>query len=191
MNEMYVSVGTSISRVAEDAVKRAPVWFKFNDLRIEVPVGMTADAVESTYFRLSDERRAAYVNSPAGREAARKAEEKIQQVNHQLLQATDQLDTLDFSDIKNPLKFLNDIQDATDHVGTDQTIKSNFTEKTLKVFASNGFTPSMELGRPEEDYENKIISARYIIGQGLATLKFLAIHQIYCSFYDTWVGKFG
>lgn len=189
MKEIHIEAGENISSAAKKLAANAPAFCIFNDIRVEAKGGESVDQLTASYFTAIDVRSAEYRNSDEGKQAAQERTDRIAKYNRILQAALVSLDTLDFSDIKKPMKFLNDIADATDYVGVDGQLRYDVAIKTVKVFGLNNLTPNMCLKNDGNfDYEDPIILAKYIIGQcldGLNTMR--VIPPMYLAWYARWM----
>lgn len=182
-------LGDTISSYAEKVSRAAlnsDIAVKFNDIEFTISKGHhEPDDIVATWRKISDERHEAYINSPEGK-AAKEADAKdIAEKQEQINMLTEQLDTLDFSDVKKVLDWCVAFQDPSDRIGT-QSNKS----KILVKFAEHEYYPGMNVGISynAEDKEN---SAKYIIGQALSGIVNIgAIHQVIHHFADQWKAKF-
>jgi len=186
---LEASVGEHIDNYAErvaQAALNSDVVVMFNGIEFTLPKGEhdSADITEK-WKKLSDERDEKYLNSPEGKVATEAGKRDIKEKQEKINELTKQLDTLDFSDVKEVLEWCVAFQGPSDRIG----VKKN-KNKIISKFAEYGYFPGVNTGSryKAEDREN---SARYIIGQALSGIADIgAIHHVINRFYDEWKAKF-
>jgi len=184
--------GETIAVTAEKMVSFAggtgdAVVANFNDVELTVNPDDDPQAIVDYYNDELGRRAEAYRNSPEGKRAAAEAEERKQQLQRQMDEAMNELDSLDFSDLNAVIAWLGKACDPSDHIGGVVP-----HEQIVDTFRENGYVPNANCGTDfnGEDEEN---FARWLIGQALEGLKteIHAIRQIFHKFADDWRKKFG
>lgn len=173
-------IGRHITQVIAEAIPQAPVFFIFNDIRVEIPnKNVSADDIFNKWQSDFDIKAQAYKNSPEYAREAKKSQKEIARLNLLLKKGIDDLDTLNYSSIHDCLEFFCNMQNATEDNRVHFTLLSEFKAKCLSSFTKNGY----KIGAYTEDqgkfdYTDPDILGRYIIGQVLSTLNLYGIHGI-------------
>ena len=189
IKEVEVNIGEHFDDYAKRVAllaRSSDVAVKFNDIEFTIPQG-EHDSTEiiKVYEKISDDKYRQYLDSPEGKAAAESDARDIEEKQKQIDELTQQLDTLDFSDVRKVLDWCVAFQEPSDRVGT-QRDKSLILEK----FADHGYIPNMNTGK-EYKANDKENSAKYIIGQALGGIEYIgAIHQVIHKFADEWKAKF-
>jgi len=182
--------GQSIEQAANALQVRAiannaEVTMAFNGIELSMGPDTSTQDVVNEYLRACNEKAEAYRNSPAGKQAAREAEMRLNTAKQKMASAMARLPQLDFNDLTAVIDWLVEIQDPSDHRGLETP-----REEIINTFADRGYYMNVNCGEEfnAEDRENV---ARWLIGQALSNLKSVgAIHSILNKFAADWKMKF-
>lgn len=189
MFRMASSPGDHIShtaeRLCEAAQEHGAATAEFNGIELIARQGTTPDEVVASYDVQTAERRAAYVKSPEGIEAARQSALRLAeaQATHDAL--VQRLPTLDMSDQHAVLDWICEMQEPSDHVGVNVA-----RPEIVERFESAGYRANVHTGKDyrKGDRDNTF---RYLVGQALSGIKDgPAIHPIIHKFADEWRNQF-
>jgi len=181
--------GTHIDRAAESlvsaAIEHGSASGEFNGISLTADATSSPQEIVSRWNSASEERERLWRESPEGKKAERKRDQRrsdAQSLHDNLMQ---RLPSLNMKDDAAVLDWLCQMQEPTDHVGVivrRATIISHFEKAGYRENANCGdaFKP--------HDRENVF---RYLVGQALSGLKEgSAIHPILHKFAAEWRAKF-
>ncbi len=167
-----------------EAAKRGIVCHaSFNGIQLEAAVGSSPAGIVAAFHRDLDAKANAFDASPEGIAAVIARRREIATAQAQIDLSVVALDALDFSDLDAVIGWFETVQDATDQCGV-RVPKAAI----LAAFSAAGFEPDANCGDAFDDDRENV--ARYIIGQALSTLRFLAIHGTIHGFAKCWREKF-
>ena len=178
---------TAVRLVKITSLTGQPCTAYFNDIKLVANPGDKSDNIVDFFSQECERQSQEYRESPAGKRVAQEAEERRLAAQAKLDQLMDQLPTLDFGDLTAIVKWFDELQDPSDHIGVNRP-----WQQIVETFVQHGFAPGMNCGE-NFDEEDEANFAGYLIGQALSGLacEVHAIHQIYCKFAEDWRTKFG
>lgn len=183
--------GTTITTAAEQLVNRAKLNrcvtnMTFNDVVLTAHPNTNPDDIVRIYHEESARRSKAYRESPEGKAAARKQQERMAQLQRKHDELMVQLPKLDFKNDVALLDWICAYQEPSDTIGIVQQ-----QAVVIKAFEDHGYRAGVNTGKDFKENDRKNF-ADYIIGQVLSCLKgpVGAVHQITHKFVEDWKKKF-
>ena len=157
----------------------------FNGVSLVVTPTTTADDAMAAFVTQRAQSKRDYAASPEGIEMARWQEAYRTRLQGEMDAAMARLDTLDWHDIGAVLGWVEQVQNATNHMGV-----TTLRDEIVGAFLAHDYFPNVNLGdqcRPD-DADN---FGRWIIGQALdGLIKVGAVHQVTHKFIGDWRRRF-
>lgn len=158
---------------------------EFYGISFVVTNDSTIESIIEDYERQCQKTHEEYTHSEEYKIKKEREKMELKHLNKQANEYMNQLNTVDFNNYGELLKWLECIQPLTNTMGIN-----TLDHQMVDVFMNNGFEPNVNTGEDliEEDEEN---FARYIIGQCLDQLQDVgAIHPMVVVFIEQWKNKF-
>lgn len=186
-------LGQTIQSAAEEAnyVARKlgiKVFLKFNDVELAVFPDYTtsaADTLAKEFYDKCEAKCKDYEQSDECKERQKQRARVVEELQDQIDTLMHGLPLLDFKDLDEVLRWLEDMQEPSDDTGTFVPVSV-----IIGAFREHGFEADMNCGEDfkKEDRENY---AGWVIGQALQNLESLgAIHPMIPGFIEKWRERF-
>jgi len=195
VNDVYDPLAGSHLSVCLEEMARLAKDFKrtftatFNGLPITAAPGVDAATLAKEWERESENRSKAWRESKEGKKYAALQDSIKQAAVATVARCVSRLDSLDFSDIAAVLGWVEEIQEASDHIGSWAGAGVS-PRDVASVFVAHGYLQNANCDADfnGEDREN---FGRYILGQAIDGLSSIgAIHPICHKFIAEWRAKF-
>lgn len=171
---------TDLANVHNESVR-----MKFNGTIVVAKPGDEPSALYAKYRADRVKRIEEYARSPKGVQAAREAEERLQNMQAGIDALMIRFGTLDYANLEELVQFFDDLTDPSDHIG----VVFNRLE-IVTQFEAHGYAVGANVG-PDFDEGDREVFGRYLIGQALSCLVTVgAIHHIYHDMAQKWREKF-
>lgn len=189
MNSVHFGAGCHINEAAKMLVDAAEcngsATGSFNDIVLTANRGDAPEAVVSWFTAECERRSEAYRNSPEGRAAAAKQDQRRRETQGKHDALMDSLPRVDMADAGAVLAWLEAMQEPSDHINVVVDKRA-----ILDTFAAAGYLPGVNCG-PAYRADDRDNSLRYLVGQALDGLaNGPAIHPIFHKFAGDWRSKF-